>query len=339
NGRMKRPKKHRVRKWLAAVLLLAIVAAVAGCQTLGYYGQAMKGQYQIFAHRQPIGKLIANTNPPLRLRQQLELLQKLRAFAAGELKLPVDDHYLKYTDVHRPYVVWNVQAAPQFSLEPKSWWYPVVGSLEYRGYFSESGATNCAGRLARKGYDVYVDGVEAYSTLGWFKDPVLNTFIFHGEAELAETIFHELGHQRVFAHGDTDFNEAFATTVGREGTRRWLRSRGETNLYERYQVSLDRNLEFVHLVMNTRARLEKIYGDTRDKNDKIKAAKKPPASAEELQAAKTRVFDELRRDYAQLKAKWDGFSGYDAWFDGQLNNAQLNTVANYYDYVPGFERL
>jgi predicted aminopeptidase len=336
---MNRPKKPRVRKWLRAVLLLAIVAAVAGCQTLGYYGQAIKGQYQIFAHQKAIDKLIADPDIPARLRQQLELLQKFRAFAASELKLPVDDHYRKYADVHRPYVVWNVQAAPRFSLQPKTWWYPVVGSLEYRGYFSESGATNCARRLAAKGYDVYVDGVEAYSTLGWFKDPVLNTFIFNREADLAETIFHELGHQRVFAHGDTDFNEAFATTVGQEGARRWLRAQGNTNAWEAYRVSLQRHDQFVHLILATRAKLETIYGDTRDKSGKIQAARESPAPPDKLREEKERVFADLRRDYARLKEEWNGANGYDDWFAHELNNAQLNTIANYYDFVPGFEKL
>jgi predicted aminopeptidase len=321
------------------VLLLAIVAAVAGCQTLGYYGQAIKGQYQIFAHQKAIDKLIADPDTPARLRGQLELLQKFRAFAASELKLPVDDHYRKYADVHRPYVVWNVQAAPRFSLQPKTWWYPVVGSLEYRGYFSESGATNCARRLRAKGYDVYVDGVEAYSTLGWFKDPVLNTFIFNREADLAETIFHELGHQRVFAHGDTDFNEAFATTVGQEGARRWLRAQGNTNAWEAYRVSLQRHDQFVHLILGTRAKLETIYGDTRDKSGKIQAARESPAPPDKVREDKERVFTDLRRDYARLKEEWNGANGYDDWFAHELNNAQLNTIANYYDFVPGFERL
>jgi predicted aminopeptidase len=336
---MNRPKHPRARKWLRAVLLLAVVAAVAGCQTLGYYGQAIKGQYQIFAHQKAIDKLIADPDTPARLKEQLELLQKFRAFAASELKLPVDDHYRKYADVHRPYVVWNVQAAARYSLEPKTWWYPVVGSLEYHGYFSESGATNCAARLAAKGYDVYVDGVEAYSTLGWFTDPVLNTFIFNREADLAETIFHELGHQRVFAHGDTDFNEAFATTVGQEGARRWLRAQGDTNAWEAYRVSLQRHDQFVHLILSTRAKLEKIYGDTRDKSGRIQAARESPAPPEKLREEKERVFADLRRDYAQLKVEWNGASGYDDWFAHELNNAQLNTVANYYDFVPGFEQL
>jgi predicted aminopeptidase len=251
----------------------------------------------------------------------------------------VNGHYRKYSDLHRPFVVWNVQATPQFSLEPKTWWYPLVGRLEYRGYFSESGARDNGARLIKKNYDVYVDGVDAYSTLGWFKDPILNTFITRPEPELAEVIFHELGHQRVFASGDTDFNEAFATTVGQEGAKRWLRARGNTNSYDRYLVSLHRNDQFVHLVLNTRTELEKIYGDTRDKDGKIIAAKKSPASPDQLKREKQRIFEDLRRKYAEVKAGWGGFSGYDAWFTRELNNAQLNTIANYYDYLPGFEEL
>src|SRR6266403_163267 len=220
------------RKWLLGSALLAVILIVSGCQTLSFYGQAIKGQYQLLAHRQPIEKLIADSSTPAQLKNQLELVQKLRAFADKELKLPVDGHYTKYVDVHRPFVVWNVEAAPEFSLEPKSWWYPLVGSLEYRGYFSESGARDYAERLRKRGYDVYVGGATAYSTLGWFKDPILNTFVFESEGDLAETIFHELGHQRVFASGDTDFNEAFATTVGQEGARRWLRLKGDAAGYE-----------------------------------------------------------------------------------------------------------
>jgi predicted aminopeptidase len=242
-------------------------------------------------------------------------------------------------DLHRPYVVWNVQAAPQFSLQPKTWWYPLVGSLEYRGYFSESAAQKCGARLKTKGDDVYVDGIEAYSTLGWFNDPVLNTFIDRSEPQLAEVIFHELGHQRLFARGDTDFNEAFATTVGQEGARRWLRWQGATNLSERYTAALQRNSQFVHLILATRERLEKLYGDTRDKDGKIKAAKTSPLAPEKLRAEKQRVFADLRRDYETMKSGWGGFSGYDEWFARELNNAQLNTIANYYDLLPGFERL
>jgi predicted aminopeptidase len=329
----------RVKKALRALFLLCAAAVVSGCQTWSYYTQAVKGQYQILAHQQPVDRLIADPQTSARLKAQLELLQKLRHFAQIELKLPVDGHYRKYADVHRPYVVWNVQAAPQFSLQPKTWWYPFVGSLEYHGYFSECGARERGRRLQAKGWDVCVDGVEAYSTLGWFKDPVLNTFVDRPEPELAEVIFHELGHQRVFASGDTDFNEAFATTVGQAGARRWLRATGNTNLLDRYDASLRRNDQFVRLMMNARGRLEAIYGDTLDEQGKVKAAKKPPAAPERLRTEKERVFGDLRRDYAELKSQWGGGSAYDDWFTHELNNARLNTIANYYDEMPGFEQL
>src|SRR5439155_11115609 len=157
------------------------------------------GQYALLTHQQSIEKLASAPATPSPLKEKLRLVQDLRVFAKQELKLPVDGHYRTYVDVHRPFVVWNVEAAPEFSMEPKSWWYPLVGSLDYRGYFSERGAQRYGRWLEKKGYDVYIGGVEAYSTLGWFKDPVLNTFIFNAEPDLAETIFHELGHQRVFA--------------------------------------------------------------------------------------------------------------------------------------------
>jgi predicted aminopeptidase len=332
-------KRRRARKWLLLALLLTAAVGVSGCRTLSFYTQAIGGQYQIFAHSHAIDKIVADPETSPELKDQLELILRLREFAEKELKLPVDGHYRKYTDVHRDYVVWNVQAAPKFSLEPKTWWYPLVGSLEYRGYFSEKGAHKEGDYLNQKGYDVFVGGVDAYSTLGWFKDPVLNTFISRPESDLAELIFHELGHQRVFARGDTDFNEAFATTVGQEGARRWIQARGDTNLFEAYRVSMKRNDQFVHLIMRTRATLEAVYGDQRDKDGNLKAAKKSPAPAAEMQARKERVFKDLRAEYAALKAQWNGYSGYDAWFSRELNNAQLNTIANYYDFVPGFEQL
>lgn len=330
---------RRARKWLPPVLLGSLVAVVAGCHTLGYYAQAIHGQCQIITREELIDRLVANPQTPARLKSQLELTKRLRAFAKSELKLPVDDHYLEYSDLQRPYVVWNVQAAREFSLQPKTWWYPFVGRLEYRGYFSEQGARACAERLKAEGDDVCVEGVAAYSTLGWFKDPVLNTWIFSEQPELAELIFHELGHQRLFVAGDTAFNEAFATTVGQEGTRRWLVTQGNTNLYERYLVSLRRNDQFVHLILKTRRQLEKVYGDTRDANGKIKAAAHLPAPSAQLRAEKSAAFEDLRRQYAQLKSRWGGYSGYDSWFAVGLNNAKLNSVANYYDYMPGFEQL
>jgi predicted aminopeptidase len=330
----------RIQKTLIVVAFVLIVFGLSGCETFSFYRQAIRGQYQLFANQQPIDKLATNTTTEPRLRKQLQLVQELRGFAEKELKLPVDNHYRKYVDVHRPYVVWNVEAAPEFSMEPKSWWYPLVGSLEYRGYFSERAAQHYADTLRKKGSDVYIGGASAYSTLGWFKDPVLNTFIFDPEPDLAETIFHELGHQRVFARGDTDFNEAFATTVGQEGARRWLRAKGDTNAFQSYEAERQRNNDFVHLVMDARRELEALYGDERNEAGKIKASRRPHRiPVDELARRKKGVFEQLRNRYAQMKAQWGGNADYDKFFSRQLNNAQLNSVAAYYDLVPGFMQL
>jgi predicted aminopeptidase len=291
---------------------------------VGYYIQAIRGELHILTHRKSIEKIIANSQTPEKLREQLQLVQRLRMFAGTELKLPVDGNYDKYVDVHRKYVVWNVQAAPKFSLNPKIWKYPFVGGLAYRGFFSEKSARDYGASLTKQGLDVYVDGVEAYSTLGWFKDPLLNTFIYNSEPDLAELLFHELAHKRVFAKGDTDFNEGYAQFVGQEGARRWLRSTGNEELLKRYEASIARDREFVQLIMRARDRLKKVYAET-------------PAA--ELPQAKQRAYDELLREYEELKQSWSGFSGYDDWFAHDLNNAKLNTVANYYDLVPMFERL
>jgi predicted aminopeptidase len=333
-------KASRIQKTLIITAFLVIVFGLSGCETVRFYRQAIKGQYQLVAGQRPIDKLVANSNTEPRLRKQLQLVQELRGFAEKELKLPVDNHYRKYVDVHRPYVVWNVEAASEFSMEPKSWWYPLVGRLEYRGYFAERAAQHYGETLRRKGYDVYVGGASAYSTLGWFKDPVLNTFVFGPESDLAETIFHELGHQRVFARGDTDFNEAFATTVGQEGARRWLRAKGDTNAIERYQAERQRNNQFVRLVMDARHELETLYGDERTEAGKIKASKKPREIApDQLRERKKAIFGQLRNRYAQAKAEWGGNTEYDHFFSRPMNNAQLNSVAAYYDLVPGFEQL
>ena len=324
---------------MAFALLLAVLS-MSGCQTLSYYGQAIKGQYQIVAHQTRIEKLLADPQTPAPLKAKLQLVQNLRSFAEKDLKLPVDGHYQKYVDVHRPFVVWNVEAAPEFSLESKTWWYPLVGNLDYRGYFAEVSARHYAARLEHKGYDVYVGGVEAYSTLGWFKDPVLNTFISNPESELAETLFHELGHQRVFASGDTDFNEAFATTVGQEGARRWLRAKGDQAALVKYLGELRRTAQFARLIATTRGRLEALYGDEQTPDGQIKASRKKGAVApEELRQRKQQILGQLQQEYAQLKAQWGGNTDYDNWFAGPVNNAQLNSVADYYDLVPGFEHL
>jgi predicted aminopeptidase len=328
------------RGLLVVSLPLVVGVALTGCQTVGYYAQAVRGHCQVLARRQSCEKLIADPATPAELKAKLRLAEEIRQYARRELNLPVNGDYQRYADVGRRFVVWNVTASPEFSLEAKTWWYPMVGSLDYRGYFTEPSAQRYAARLAQRAFDTHVAGVEAYSTLGWFRDPLLNTFLHHPEAALAEILFHELAHQRVFAGGDTDFNEAFATVVGQEGARRWLRSKGDAELVEAYAASLKRNEQFVRLVAKARNQLAVIYGDEYTPHGTFKASKRPPAIPREaLQQGKRRIQDELRAQYHELKAAWGGYDDYDEWFSGSLNNAQLNSVATYYDLVPAFERL
>ena len=328
------PRRIGPRRACRVAALLVLI--VSGCQTASYYQQAITGQLQILSQRRPLGSLIADTNTPATLRKKLELVLRLRAFAERELKLPVDGHYERYVDVHRRFVVWDVQAAPEFSLRPKKWWYPIVGRLSYRGYFSEAMAQRYAAKLEKQGLDVYVGGVEAYSTLGWFKDPVLNTFINNDEADLAETLFHELAHQKLFFAGDTEFDEAFATAVAEEGTRRWLANAMNTSALENYEEGRKRHEQFVRLVMEARAQLKKAYGEE-DKESRPHSAALPTDS--EKRRRKQDVLAKLHRDYEALKTQWAGKSEYDGWFAKPINNARLNTIATYYDLVSGFQRL
>jgi predicted aminopeptidase len=316
--------------------LLILAASLCGCQTARYYGQAVRGQCQILAGREPITEVLAGPQTTPELRDKFRLVLRLRSFAEAELGLPVNSHYLTYVDLQRPYVVWNVYAAPEFSLEPKRWWFPFVGRVKYRGYFSEQGARNYADQLRAQGYDVHMEGVRAYSTLGWFSDPVLNTFIRLPESDLAELLFHELAHQRLFISGDTDFNEAFATVAAEEGVRRWWLEQGDLLAYQEYRDDLWRNVQFVHLIRNTRLQLEALYTSHAPQN----AARALDADAEAwLRQEKNRVFEQLRDDYAKLKALWGGYSGYDRWFSGPLNNARINTIAIYYELMPHFQAL
>ncbi|MGA2174946.1 MAG: aminopeptidase [Verrucomicrobiota bacterium] len=320
-------KRVRARSLVLAAVCLLMLVALSGCQAISFYKQAIAGQYEILARQTPVRQLIADPATAPGLKAQLEQVLKLREFAARELKLPADENYLKYADLHRPYVVWNVNVAPPLSLEPKTWWFPVAGSASYRGYFSEEAARRYARGWEQKGWDVYVGGVEAYSTLGWFHDPLLNTFIFDSEADLADLIFHELGHQRLFVAGDTDFNEAFAMTVAAAGVRRWFESSQNTKAYEEYRRSAGHENDFVELVMAARQELQAVYADPRAP-DAVKLQRK------------AEIIRELRANYAKLKGRWGvSQSGYDAWFAEPINNAKLNTISAYHDLAPAFEAL
>jgi predicted aminopeptidase len=287
--------------------------------------QAASGQASVMSKRQPIAKVVADPNTPPKVRGQLEQVLAIREFAVKALALPDNGSYRSYADVGRSYVVWNVFAAPEFSVEPKQWCFPVAGCVAYRGYFDETKAKGFAARLAKEGYDVFVGGVAAYSTLGHFDDPVLNTMMGWSDVQLAAIIFHELSHQLVYVAGDSSFNEGFASLVEEEGVRRWLVSAGRERELEAFERQRQRYLDFAELLTNAREQLRQTYAGT-----------EPAERKRELKAAQ---FADLRSAYEKLKGSWNGVGSFDSWFQEGINNAHLASIATYRDCVPGLERL
>lgn len=285
--------------------------------------ESAHGQLEIMRKREPIARVIATPSTPPAVRTQLETVATIREFATHELGLPDNGSYRAYADLGRPYVVWNVVAAPEFSVEPKEWCYPIVGCVAYRGYFVERKARSFAGKLHREGMDVSVDGVAAYSTLGHFDDPILNTMLGWNDIELASIIFHELTHQMIYVPGDADFNEALATTVEEEGVRRWLNAQGRTRDLESFAERQERYQRVVDLFIRSREALRAVYASG--------------ITPERMLVAKRAQFASLRDSYAALKAGWDGSAPFETWFEGDINNAHLASVATYFDCVPGFK--
>ncbi len=308
-------------------LLLAMV--LTGCAAtsldLPYYFQTVRGHMAVMRQARPIDELLAGGEVDARVRPKLEQALAIREFASRELAMPANGSYTRYAELGRPFVVWNVFAAPELSLQLKTWCFPVAGCVAYRGYFDHDGALREARELREQGWDVQVAGVPAYSTLGWFDDPVLSSFIRYPEGELARLIFHELAHQVVYLKGDSTFNESFATAVEEAGVLRWLARRGDPRLEEDYGRFDGRRRQFRELLRRHRAELEALYASQRPDDEKRRG--------------KAEVFAALQADYAQLKQQWGGYAGYDRWFAQDLGNAHLGAVATYDALVPAFRRL
>lgn len=305
--------------------LVAVFALLlGGCSTVQYYGQAISGHMSLMQRAQPVEELVDNRQLPPALEAKLRRAQDIRAFASEKLGLPDNGSYRSYADLGRPFAVWNVFTAPELSIEPRQSCFLFVGCVTYRGYYDPSDAGAFAEELKAQGFDTYIGGVPAYSTLGFFDDPLLNTFINYPEAELARLIFHELAHQVVYVKHDTTFNESFAVAVEREGLRRWLEQRGSESDRKAYEAYAQRREGFLDLVMRYRERLGALY--------------RSPVAVEEKRAAKQAAFAQMNADYQALKAEWGGFSGYDRFFAG-ANNATLASLAVYNQWVPAFNAL
>ncbi|HZF17743.1 MAG TPA: aminopeptidase [Steroidobacteraceae bacterium] len=314
--------------WLRRLKLLSgatVSLALAGCYVL----QAARGQASILMKREPIDRVVARTKTPADVRARLEQAIAIREFASRELGLPRNKSYTTYADIGRDYVVWNVFAAPEFSVDPKLWCFPVAGCVPYRGYFSEKSARSFAEKLRGRGLDVHVGGATAYSTLGHFSDPVLSSMVRYGDVNLASVIFHELAHQRVYVPDDSSFNEAFATAVEQEGVRRWLSAGNRPLDLERFNARRSHLVIVNAGLVETRSELREAY----------KRVDGTPAAAETVRAAKRQAFAALAERLGQLSVDWKDGIDYRDWFARDLNNARLAAVATYFDCVPGFERL
>jgi predicted aminopeptidase len=307
------------------VFLLGIIAVVGGCSSLRYYSQSAGGQMEIISKRRPITDVIADPATTPSLRKKLQTVLLIRDFASRELGLPDNQSYRGYTDLQRPYVVWNVFAADEFSLKPREWCFPVAGCVGYKGFFAEAEANAFAEQQKQNGADVFIGNVPAYSTLGYFDDPVLNTFIYYPDAELARLIFHELAHQTAYVKDDSEFNESFATAVEKEGLRRWLVKHGDVTQEKNIASGELRKNEFNLLLTEARQKLESLYSTDLDATSK--------------RTRKQEIFSALLRDYEQKKSAWGDYKGYDRWVNASSNNAVIAAFSIYTQSEPAFSAL
>ena len=310
--------KKSGRRVVVIVLLLGMLP-IEGC----YYMQAIRGQFEIMGKRQPIAEVISSEAAPDDLKNRLAIVQQARDFAVEELFLPDNKSYRTYADLGRDYVVWNVFAAPEFSLEPKTWCYPVAGCVVYRGYFSEANADKLAAKLARQGLDVIVGGVAAYSTLGRFDDPVLNTMLRWSELYLVETLFHELAHQKIYVKGDSAYNESFATAVAEISMERWLSERGESERFAHHMQFKELQASIRELVSVAREELDALYASN--------------IGEDEMRDRKRRRLDKLS-DAAQRVLESSEFDAKN-WLAAPLNNAKLVSLGVYEGNLSAFRMI
>ncbi len=316
---------------LLATLAMIGAALCAGCSAVDYYWQSAQGQFEILSRAQPLADAIVGAHDD-RIKTRLELALRVREFATSELDLPANGSFQRYTDLGRPFVLWNVFATPPLSLKPREWCYPIAGCVSYRGYFSEQEAKAEAATLMAVGDDVYVGGVPAYSTLGWFDDPILSTFIRYPETEFARLIFHELAHQLIYVKGDTVFNESYATALSDEGLERWIAAQPPEA-----RARLDAE----------RVRSERLRGEFRrlvtGAGDELRAIYASDAAEDAKRRLKQQAFAQMRTQYESVKAGEPGLAGFDRWFAGYdnqgPNNAGLAAIALYNDRVPAFRAL
>jgi predicted aminopeptidase len=305
------------------IVLATVGLLLCACGSLRYYGQAVRGQSALLMHRRSLPRVLQDPTTDSRLAARLRLAQQARRFASSHLGLPDNRSYTSYVELKRPYVVWNVFAAPRYSVDALAQCFPIAGCVAYRGWFAQKDAQANAAQLRSQGNDVWVGGVPAYSTLGWFADPILSSMLSWDDDELDSTIFHELAHQLIYVKDDTAFNESFATFVQDEGLREWRSSRGLPTQEDRAEAMDD---GFTQLVLDLRTRLKKLYASG--------------ASEPAMASGKQREIEAFRVRYAHWRSHlWSNDHRYDAWVAQPINNARLLPFGLYDQWTPAFGLL
>ncbi len=307
------------------ILLLIPFLLLTGCADFSYYMHSVKGQFSIMSETRDIEDVLADDSTDAKLKQKLILVGQIRQFAFQQLDLPESDSYTEYADLGRPYVLKNLFAAAEFSTTLKRWCYPIAGCAGYRGYFEEDRLQQYKQELEKQKMDIYIANIPAYSTLGWFDDPLLNTFINWPDHYLAGLIFHELAHQKLYIDDDTEFNESFAVAVQQTGVEKWLNANKQSKQAERYEQYQKNRQLVIQLIEKAREDLKSIYtGELLE---------------EEKRQKKQLVLQKLKQDYQQLSSGFKVLDGFKHWFEGELNNAKLASVSTYHSTAPAFRNI
>lgn len=314
-----------MKKNITHIIVVVCFLFLSACSNLSYYLDAATGHLTLLNNAQPIDEILQQQNTDHKLRQQLIDFQQARDFASQYLYLPDNDSYREFSQLDRDYVVWNIVATNEFSTEPEEWCFLFVGCLTYRGYFEKHKVDAYAEELKQQQLDVYVSGVSAYSTLGWFDDPVVSSMLSDNEARRIGIVFHELAHQLMYRKGSTTFNESFARAVEEEGIKRWFEHNNKPLQLKQYKEDLVKSRQFQEMLLRTKNRLSALYsGNLTD---------------QEKRQQKQQYLASIKQDYTRLKQQWGGYSGYDKWMDQELNNAHFVLVKTYHDLVPLFNNM
>jgi len=305
--------------------ILLVVLILSGCAELKYYGHVVSGQFEVISKRRPILEVIEDPKTNPEVVQKLKAVERMHDFAIRDLHLPDTDSFRSYSDLGRPYVLWNVFATPELSLATKQWCYPFFGCLGYRSYFEKAYAESIALELEQQGWDVHIAASPAYSTRGFFADPIYNPMLRYDDVTLAGILFHELAHEKIFFKNDSELNESFAVSVQNEGIKRWLAYEQQPQYYSEYIIAQQRDKQFVALLLRYREKLKNLYQSTKTDNEK--------------RQRKKQILKALRIAYFKIRKEWDDYAGYDHWFTKPLNNARLAPVGTYQGHVAAFAAL